>query len=290
MSESTRNVACVTARRRPRQRGMALVELMIAMVLGLIVVGAAFAVFLSNQRSYSANEGLNRIQEGARVGLELMSRDIRAAGGSACSSASEVSGSGADVAAFRDTPVAGSASSLTVTSAEDSAYRLASANATSITLEAGQLDSAEDAFAVGDALLLCNARKTFLVSATQVSGQTITHGGLPAGYDLASDPYASLATVAVARFRSMNWYVAGNPRGGSSLYVSRQGAAGEEVVEGVQALTLQYRPAGGVYANTPAAGNIDAVHVQLTLSGPAVDGAAMTRTASSVVNVRARTL
>jgi len=269
---------------------MSLVELMIAMVLGLVVVGAAFAVFLSNQRSYGANEGLNRIQEGARVGLELISRDIRAAGGSACSSASEVTGTGSDVAAYRDNPVDGTGSTLTVTSAEDSDYRLASADATSITLETGQVDEAADAFAVGDVLLLCNARKTFVVTATNVSGQRVVHGGLPAGYDIASDPYASLATVSIARFRSVNWFVADNARGGTSLYVSRQGGAQEEVVEGVQALALQYRSMGGGYAATSAAGNIDAVHVQLTLTGPAVDGAAMVRTASSVVNVRARTL
>lgn len=272
------------------QRGLALVELMIAMVLGLIVVGAAFAVFMSNQQSYSANEGLNRIQEGARVGLELIGRDIRAAGGGACSSASEVSGAGGDVTAFRDTPVAGTASSLTVTSAEDSAYRIASADATSITLEAGQVDSAADAFSEGDVLLLCNARKTFVVTVTGVGGQRVVHGGLPAGYDLSSDPYASLATVAVARFRSVRWFVDGNDRGGSSLYVSRQGGAREEVVEGVQAITVQYRNAAGVYAAAPGAGPIDAVHVALTLTGPAVDGQLLSRTASSVVNVRARTL
>ena len=290
MSGSVLGAVRPVAGRRGHQRGMSLVELMIAMVLGLIVLGAAFAVFLSNQRSYSANEGLNRIQEGARVGLELISRDIRAAGGSACSSASEVSGDADDVKAFRDTPVAATAGSLTVTSAEDSAYRLANADANSITLEADQVENAEDAFAVGDVLLLCNARKTFLVTATGVDGQTVTHDGLPAGYDLTSDPYASLATVSVARFRRVRWFVADNDRDGRSLFVSRQGANREEVVEGVQGLTLLYRSAGGDYVATPVGSNIDAVHVQLTLAGPNIDGAALTRTASSVVNVRARTL
>jgi type IV pilus assembly protein PilW len=39
---------------------------MISMVLGLLVLGAAIAVFQSNQRTFGANEGQNRIQEGAR--------------------------------------------------------------------------------------------------------------------------------------------------------------------------------------------------------------------------------
>ncbi|MDR6992784.1 prepilin-type N-terminal cleavage/methylation domain-containing protein [Luteimonas sp. 3794] len=269
------------------QRGMSLVEVMIAMVLGLIVVGAAFAVFLSNQQSYTANEGLNRIQEGARVGLELIARDIRAAGGSACSNASELTGAGSDAQAFRDTPVAGDAVSLNVTSAEDSAYRIASASATSLTLEAGQVDGddATNAFAVGDTLLLCNARKSFIVDATAVSGLVITHDALPEGYDIGADEFAGLATVAVARFRNARWFVADN-----SLWVSREGGSSERVVDGVNSIAFQYRSVGGVYAATPAAGNIDAVHVQLTLAGAPVDGQAVSRTASSAVNVRARTL
>ncbi|PBJ82427.1 hypothetical protein CMZ84_09650 [Lysobacteraceae bacterium NML93-0399] len=288
MSRNTGREGCAS---KAGQRGMALVELMIAMVLGLIVVGAAFAVFMSNQRSYAANEGLNRIQEGARVALELIGRDVRAAGGSACSSASEVSGSGANVQAYRDTPVAGTSTSLEVTSAEDSAYRLSNANANSVTLATGQVDAASDAFSVGDVLLLCNARKTFLVTVTGVSGQVVTHGGLPAGYNPSTDPYASLATVAVARFRSVRWFVDQNSRGGSSLFVSRQGGDREEVVEGVSALTVQYRDTvTGLYANAPGTNAVDAVRIVLRLDGPAIEGTPISRTATSIVNVRARAL
>ena len=37
------------------QAGFGLIELMISMVLGLLVLGAAIAVFQSNQRSFNAN-------------------------------------------------------------------------------------------------------------------------------------------------------------------------------------------------------------------------------------------
>lgn len=288
MNVELRKVSDLT---RPRQYGLALVELMIAMVLGLIVVGAAFAVFLSNQQSYAANEGLNRVQEGARVALELMSRDVRAAGGSACSSASELAGGGADVVAFRDNPVRGSSSRLIVTSAEDSAYRISSATSASVTLEAGQVDKASEAFSKDDVLLLCNARKSFLVTATAVDDTKITHSALPGGYDPQNDPYATIATVAVARFRNVEWFTGANGRGGSSLYVRRQGGANEEVVEGVDALTVQFRDATtGNYLAAPGSNPIDAVHLSLTLSGPAIDGTPLSRNAASVVNVRARTL
>ena len=71
-----------------RMSGMSLIELMVAMVLGLVVLGAAFAVFMSNQATFRVNEDVNRMQENARVAFEMISRDIRAASGSACSNAS----------------------------------------------------------------------------------------------------------------------------------------------------------------------------------------------------------
>ena len=113
-------------RRRRDAAGFGLIELMIAMVLGLIVIGAAFAVFMSNQSTFRANEGLARIQEGVRVAFELMSRDIRAAGGSACSNASVVETTDADSLRFRDTPITGNANELTVTSGDDMYSRMPS--------------------------------------------------------------------------------------------------------------------------------------------------------------------
>src|SRR5688572_11160216 len=68
----------------PGMRGFTLVELMIAMVLGLIVVGAVAAVFATNSRTYAATESLGRVQESARVAFELISRDIRESAGNAC--------------------------------------------------------------------------------------------------------------------------------------------------------------------------------------------------------------
>src|SRR5690606_16585162 len=67
-----------------RQGGATLIELMIALLLGLVVVAAASGLFLTNKRVYASTETLNRIQENGRVSFELMSRDIREAGGNPC--------------------------------------------------------------------------------------------------------------------------------------------------------------------------------------------------------------
>jgi type IV pilus assembly protein PilW len=67
--------------------GLTLVELMIALALGLLVVGSASAIFISNQQTYRATEGLGRVQENSRLAFELMARDLREAGGSPCGNA-----------------------------------------------------------------------------------------------------------------------------------------------------------------------------------------------------------
>ncbi len=64
--------------------GFTLVELMIALTLGLLVVGAVIGVFISNQEVNRQNEGLARMQESARYAFEVMARTIREAGGVAC--------------------------------------------------------------------------------------------------------------------------------------------------------------------------------------------------------------
>lgn len=67
-----------------RPRGFTLVELMIAMVLGLVIIGGATSLIVANRQSYRTNEGLSQVQESARTAVELLSRDAREAGISGC--------------------------------------------------------------------------------------------------------------------------------------------------------------------------------------------------------------
>ncbi len=75
--------ARLSAKRRA-MAGVTLVELMIAMVLGLIVAGAAISVFLATRQTYTAAESMGRLQENARVSFELLSRDLREAAADGC--------------------------------------------------------------------------------------------------------------------------------------------------------------------------------------------------------------
>ena len=62
------------------QLGITLIELMIALVIGLLATGAMLKVYVDSSRRYRFNEGLARIQENGRFGLEFIRRDARMAG------------------------------------------------------------------------------------------------------------------------------------------------------------------------------------------------------------------
>jgi type IV pilus assembly protein PilW len=67
-----------------RKRGFTLVELMIALLLGLIVVAGVVGVFGSNQQAYRSNQAVGEVQDGSRAAFELMARDIRSAATTGC--------------------------------------------------------------------------------------------------------------------------------------------------------------------------------------------------------------
>ena len=62
-------------------RGFSLVELMIALALGLFLTGVAITVVINNRQTFRLAENQARMQENARAAFEMMARDLRAAGG-----------------------------------------------------------------------------------------------------------------------------------------------------------------------------------------------------------------
>jgi type IV pilus assembly protein PilW len=65
---------------RCRQRGLSLVELMIAMTLSLLLMAGVVQVVLASKRSYQANLALAELQESGRFALDAMALDLRNAG------------------------------------------------------------------------------------------------------------------------------------------------------------------------------------------------------------------
>lgn len=67
-------------------RGFSLIEMMIAMVLGLLIIGAAGQYFLANKATFRSQTQNGQLQETGRFAMELIGRDVRMAGFNGCGS------------------------------------------------------------------------------------------------------------------------------------------------------------------------------------------------------------
>jgi type IV pilus assembly protein PilW len=65
-------------------RGVSLVELMIALALSAFLLLGLAQVFAASRAAYQTAEALGRVQENGRVGLDLISRDLRMGGHMGC--------------------------------------------------------------------------------------------------------------------------------------------------------------------------------------------------------------
>ncbi len=62
------------------QAGFTLVELMIAMVLGLIIIAAVINMYVGSSRSSAYTQGLQTMQENGRYGVSVLRRGLQLAG------------------------------------------------------------------------------------------------------------------------------------------------------------------------------------------------------------------
>lgn len=248
-------------------RGVSLIELMIALVLGLLVVGAAIGIFISNRQTFRATENLGRVQENARTAFELMARDVREAGGNACSNelpvANVVTPSADPWDTTWATPVLGfDNGALAGSLAGTDAIQLLSSGsgAATVTLHNAAstvftLANADHGFAANNVLMVCDPQQLSIFRASSVAGASIGHaasggncsdslGVLPVV--CAAPAYTHSPNSVITRLRATRWYVAENPRGGNSLYQDVSGTVGE-IAEGVQDMQITYlqtQPAG----------------------------------------------
>jgi len=66
------------------QKGLSLIELMVALTLGSLLVLGLLKVFDASRVSYKLSEGLARVQENGRFAMDYLQRDLRMAGHMGC--------------------------------------------------------------------------------------------------------------------------------------------------------------------------------------------------------------
>ncbi len=253
------------------QRGLTLVELMIAMLLGLVLSAAIIQVFLSTKNVHRMQADLARIQENGRFATEILSRDIRMAGYSGCGNIARVSVNviASPPSAFMtfdsDTFISGldnaAAGNALGAKAGTDVIELRGAAAGGVRLYPEKvmnanvkIDGNPYGFKPGDTLMVTdcvNADVFNAVNVSQAGGKvTITHSQSGNTSNFLSKAYGSDAEMLF--YQALTYYVKPSGRttaaGRSidSLWVRIQGAnigsvaQDVEVVEGVEDLQIQY--------------------------------------------------
>lgn len=85
-----------------RQFGFSLVELMVAITLGLLLTGAVVSVFIGSRTAYQSTAGVGDMADSGRFALNLIGESVRSAGNIACNSAMTATGETTYVTGFKD--------------------------------------------------------------------------------------------------------------------------------------------------------------------------------------------
>jgi prepilin-type N-terminal cleavage/methylation domain-containing protein len=84
LNYSSLSIAFGRARLLSNQRGVTLIELMVAMALGLLIIGAVGYVYLQGSQGFRVQDAQSRMQEDARFIIDTVGRDVRMAGSFGC--------------------------------------------------------------------------------------------------------------------------------------------------------------------------------------------------------------
>jgi type IV pilus assembly protein PilW len=254
------------------QRGFSLIEVMVAMTIGLVISALVVTIFSASSTTYHAADTVGALQETGRVALDSIDRDVQMAGFRGCNS-NNVANSGplinvitAPNAFGNDlgTPIQGyeftgpgwtpalppaltGAAPAPVANSDVLVVRVAvgapgtlSGPMVSATADIPLFSTA--GFAVNDNVFIADCNETAAFRLTGFAGLSLRH-------TVGANTNASLGRVfaedaLVMRFETHAYYVAPssrNPATETSLWMlSSAAAAPVEVVEDVEGLQIQY--------------------------------------------------
>lgn len=61
-------------------RGFTILEVIVAMAIGLVALASAYSVFVAHNRTYKVEERIAEMIQNARAGMDMMTREVRMAG------------------------------------------------------------------------------------------------------------------------------------------------------------------------------------------------------------------
>ena len=69
---------------RKSQTGLTIIEIIIALLLSLFLMGGVIAVYSTTKQTYRITENLSHVQESLRFSMDLLAKDVRMAGYMPC--------------------------------------------------------------------------------------------------------------------------------------------------------------------------------------------------------------
>ncbi|MBW2689818.1 MAG: prepilin-type N-terminal cleavage/methylation domain-containing protein, partial [Deltaproteobacteria bacterium] len=119
-----------------RSRGFTLVELMVALVIAGIALSAIYALFISQSKAYTLQKQVVELQQGLRVSMLLMERELRQTGYNPGGLTEAAAGSdGIDNNCDGSTDEADNIGTLLVDESEAIGFQVALANRVSINMD-----------------------------------------------------------------------------------------------------------------------------------------------------------
>jgi type IV pilus assembly protein PilW len=268
------------------QMGLSLIEIMIASLIGVFLLGGVLQIFISTKQTYRMQEGLSRLQENGRYAIELLSNNIRMAGFLGCNSGAPLTNVlnsstdflydlGKSLEGFESTgasawtpaknatitePLGGS-DIITIRRANDQSFFVLEntagntdlkldATATETNLQAAGYLNNESTPANHCAIAVvsdCTSAAVFQVSA--ITGYILSHttGGACSPGNLSGDLGRPYMGGQVYPINTISYYVRNNPGNQPSLYRRVGLNDAEELVEGIENMQILY----GVDTDTP---------------------------------------
>ncbi len=277
------------------QSGFGLVELMIAMTLGLVLLGGIGYLYIGSRGAFRTTDNLSRMQENARYALDMMSRDIRMAGYVGCGNmASTKVNTIANAPVPPMTPAnaligySGGAgwtnpSTITRVSGPDVLSVMgAFSNGVNLTGNLApqnanvQINGNPDGFKAGDVLVITDCSMADVVRATSVSTGSGTVTIAHANSSNTGNRIGVYGPDAfVMKMDQYSYFIGTNPAGNPALYRVGLSGSAEELVENVQDLQFRYgldtNGDGAVDSYSATPGNwtqVVSVTVNLLVRGP----------------------
>lgn len=241
------------------QAGFGLVELMIAMTLGLVLLGGIGYVFIGSRGAFRTTDNLSRVQENARYALDVMSRDIRMAGYVGCGNIASMT-----IKTIANAPVpqvtagntligydsgTGWTNPTSITRASGDVLSIMGAFSNGANLTGNlipsnanvQINGNADGFKQGDVLVVTNCTNADVFKVTNTPGSS---GTVTLSHSSASNTGNRVGTYGsdafVMRVDQYSYFIGVNTAGNRALYRVGLDGVAEELVEHVHDMQFRY--------------------------------------------------